>query len=90
MTNPDEWCLVPANPRRMICLMETNWLAEGTLLIADEDGCTIHAEHLDGMVRLNCTSPYDTHVAVDLSPEQVRELAAELLRFADHAATSRR
>lgn len=64
-----------------------NTNADGTFIARGDADCTIHAEicETDGgpMVRLNCTSPWDTWIGVDLYTEQVREMAANLLRFAD-------
>lgn len=64
--------------------METrNANADGTLIASGDAGCTIHAERVDGLIRLNCTTPWDTWVGVDLTVEQAHKVADDLRRFAD-------
>jgi hypothetical protein len=57
--------------------------------ITDEDGCTLTAEVDDSApiptIRVNANSPWDTWIAIDLTPEQARDFAATLLRVADDA-----
>lgn len=74
----------------MLSRMNTtkNANADGILIAAGDAGCTVHAEltgnsHIP--IRLNCTTPWDTWVGIDLTADQARRMAADLVAFAERA-----
>ena len=72
----------------MLCGMETrNANADGTLIARGDADCTITAEWVDTdngpMIRLNCTTPWDTWVGVDLTADEFRKVAQTMLEFID-------